>query len=176
MKMYYNGKKKKLIHRRGIMKRNIRFNVMLIIITLILLVGCSSESNRAIDTKGDSAQTVVENYFKYENEKNKDKLLTTLTEHFNAPNVVWGFDNLESTKIINIEEEMDEKVKEGYLHNGRGSINGITENNLKVYKVKYEVQYKNDGASPQNSGIYDWWYFVIRKDENSPWLIDDMGV
>ncbi|HBL05457.1 MULTISPECIES: DUF4829 domain-containing protein [unclassified Clostridium] len=158
------------------MKRNISFNVMLIIITLILLVGCSSESNRSIDTKGDSAQTVVENYFKYENEKNKDKLLTTLTEHFNAPNVVWGFDNLDSTKIISIEEEMNEKVKEGYLHNGRGSTNGTTENNLKVYKVKYEVKYKNDGASPQNSGIYDWWYFVIRKDENSPWLIDDMGV
>ncbi|WP_150844679.1 MULTISPECIES: DUF4829 domain-containing protein [unclassified Clostridium] len=159
------------------MKRNIRFNAMIMIsITLILLGGCSSESNRATDTKGDSAQTVVENYFKYENEKNKDKLLTTLTEHFNAPNVVWGFDNLESTKIINIEEEMDEKVKEGYLHNGRGSINGTTENNLKVYKVKYKVKYKNDEASPQNSGIYDWWYFVIRKDENSPWLIDDMGV
>jgi len=150
--------------------------MIMIIITLILLVGCSSESNRATDTKGDSAQAVVENYFKYENEKNKDKLLTTLTEHFNAPNVVWGFDNLESTKIINIEEEMDEKVKEGYLHNGRGSINGTTENNLKVYKVKYEVKYKNDEVSPQNSGIYDWWYFVIRKDENSPWLIDDMGV
>ncbi len=146
--------------------------MLIIIITLILLVGCSSESNRVTETKGDSAQTVVENYFKYKNEKNKDKLLTTLTEHFNAPNVVWGFDNLESTKIISIEEEMNEKVKEGYLRNGRGSINGTTENNLKVYKVKY----KNDGASPQNSEIYDWWYFVIRKDENSPWLIDDMGV
>ncbi|MGY5239278.1 DUF4829 domain-containing protein [Clostridium tertium] len=24
--------------------------------------------------------------------------------------------------------------------------------------------------------MYDYWYFLIRKDETSPWLIDDMGV
>nr|WP_238455622.1 DUF4829 domain-containing protein [Desulfolucanica intricata] len=29
---------------------------------------------------------------------------------------------------------------------------------------------------PLDSGTYDWWYFVIRKDENSQWLIDDFGV
>jgi hypothetical protein len=158
------------------MKGNLRFKVMLLIITLIILVGCSNDTNRVIDSKGDSAQTVVENYFKYKNEKNKDKLLTTLAEHYNAPNVVWGFDNLNSIKLVSIEEEMDEKFKEGYLHNGRGRTNGTTENNLKIYKVKYEVNYKNDGVGPQDSGIYDWWYFVIRKDEKSPWIIDDMGV
>lgn len=158
------------------MKGNLRINSILIIITLIVLVGCSKDSNRAIDSKGDSAQIVVENFFKYKNEKNKDKLLTTLTEHYNAPNVVWGFDNLDSVKILKIEEEKSENVKDGYLHNGRGSINGITENNIKVYKVKYEIKYKNDGVGPQDSGTYDWWFFVIRKDENSPWLIDDMGV
>ncbi|WP_350445884.1 DUF4829 domain-containing protein [Anaeromonas frigoriresistens] len=149
---------------------------MLVIITVSILVGCSNESKKVVDSKDDSAQTVVENYFKYKNEKNKDKLLTTLTEHWNTQNVVWGFENLDSIKIINIEEEKDEKVKEGYLNNGRGSINGIIENNLKIYKVKYEVKYKNEGVGSQDSGTYDWWYFVIRKDESSPWLIDDMGV
>lgn len=158
------------------MKVNLRVNIILIIITLIVFVGCSKDSNRPIDSKGDSAQMVVENFFKYKNEKNKDKLLTTLTEHYNAPNVVWGFDNLDSVKILKIEEEKNENAKESYLHNGRGSINGTTENNIEVYKVKYEIKYKNDGVGPQDSGIYDWWYFVIRKDENSPWLIDDMGV
>jgi hypothetical protein len=139
-------------------------------------VGCSSENNKKIDSKGDSAQTVVEKFFQYKNENNKDKLLTTLTEHWNAPNVVWGFENLESIKIINIEEEKDEKVKKGYLNNGRGSINETSENNLKVYNVEYDVKYKKDGVGPQDSGLYGWWFFVIRKDENSPWLIDDMGV
>lgn len=159
-----------------IVKKNLKFYIHIIIIASIMLVGCSNENNRKIDSKGDSAQTVVENYFQYNNEKNKDKLLTTLTEHWSAPNVVWGFENLDSIKIINIEEEKDEKIKKGYLSNGRGSINGTSENNLKVYKVMYDVKYKKDGVGPQDSGIYDWWYFVIRKDENSPWLIDDMGV
>lgn len=158
------------------MKGNLTCKIMIIIITFITLVGCSKESNRTVDFKDDSAKTVVENYFKYKNEKNKDNLLTTLTERFNAPNVVWGFENLDSTKIISIEEEKNEKIKEGYLNNGMGKINGTTENNLKIYKVRYEVKYKKDGVGPQDSRIYDWWYFLIRKDENSPWLIDDMGV
>ena len=157
-------------------KKILKIYVSIIITTLIILVGCSNENTTKIDSKADSAQTVVENYFQYKNEKNKDKLLTTLTEHWNAPNVVWGFENLDSIKIINIEEEKDEKVRNGYLSNGRGSINGTSENNLKVYKVKYDVKYKKDGVGPQDSGIYEWWYFVIRKDENMPWLIDDMGV
>ncbi|UZW16277.1 DUF4829 domain-containing protein [Clostridium pasteurianum] len=29
--------------------------------------------------------------------------------------------------------------------------------------------------SSQNSGKKLWWFTVIRKDENSPWLIDEFG-
>lgn len=159
------------------MKGNLKFNILLIIITVIIVVGGLTVFNSMeVDSKAHSAQRVVENFFQYKNEKNKDKLLITLTEHWNAPNVIWGFENLDSIKIINIEEEKNEKVKKVYLSNGRGSINGTTENNLKVYKVIYEVKYKNDGVGPEDSGTYDSWYFVIRKDENSPWLIDEMGV
>ncbi|MGV8981136.1 DUF4829 domain-containing protein [Clostridium sp.] len=159
------------------MKRKSLNFIMLFIIAVIIFVGCSKEIAKvAVNSQSDSAQTVVEKYFKYKNEKNKDNVLTTLTEHFNAPNVVWGFENLDSIKIINIEKESKDTVIKGYLNNGNGSENGTTEINLKVYKVKYEVKYKKDGIGPQDSGTYDWWYFVIRKDENSQWLIDDFGV
>lgn len=160
----------------AIMKKNLKFYISIIMITLIMLVGCSNDNNTKIDSKGDSAQTVVKNSFQYTNEKNKEKLLTTFTEHWNDPNVDWGFENLDSIKIINIEEDKDKNVREGYLKYGGGIKNGTTENNLKVYKVKYDVKYKKDGVGPQDSGIYDSWYSVIRKDENSPWLIDDSGV
>lgn len=138
----------------------------------------NSSNTTSVDTdvEDDPAQTVVEKYFLYKNEKNKDKLLTTLTEHYNAPNVAWGFENLNSIKIIDIQEEKSDSVRKGYLNNGRGRVHGTIEKNLKVYKVRYEVKYKRDGVGPQDSGTYDWWYFVIRKDENSPWLIDDFGV
>lgn len=154
------------------MKKFLKVYISIIIVTLILISGCSNENT----TKIDSAQTVVENFFDYKNEKNKDKSLTTLTERYNSPNVVWGFENLDSIKIINIEEEMDEQFKNTYLNAGRGSINGTLENNIKVYKVKYDVKYKEDGIGPEDSGIYEKWFFVIRKKENSQWLIDDMGV
>lgn len=119
-------------------------------------------------------QKVVENYFKYMNEKNKEKLLENLTEWHN--NMIWGFENLDYIKIINIEEETNENQKKGYLYNGNGKINETKEENLKVYRVDYEVKYKKDGVGPQDSGKYTWWFFVIRKSSSSPWLIDDFGV
>lgn len=67
-------------------------------------------------------------------------------------------------------------IRDGYIRNGRGSINNTTSENLKVYNVDYEVKYKRDGIVPQDSGTYEWWYFLIRENKNSPWLIDDFGV
>lgn len=129
------------------------------------------------DSQGDSPQTVIEKYFQYKNEKSKDKIVTTMTERYNSPNVDWGFDNLDSIKVINIEEEKDDPARRLYLLKGRGRVNGTTENNLKVCKVKYEVKFIKDGMGPvpRNIGVYEQLYFVIRKDENSPWLIDDIG-
>lgn len=122
------------------------------------------------------AMEVVEKYFKYSDEKNEKGVLSTLTDRWNAPNIVWELGNLEYIDLNFIEEETDQKQYESYLKNGRGSINGTTMENLIVFKVMYEVEYKNDYVSSQESGMYEWWFFLIRKDENSPWLIDDMGV
>lgn len=128
----------------------------------------------AINIGSLDSQKIVENYFKYMNEKNKEKLLENLTEWHN--NTIWGFENLDYIKILNIEEETNENQKNGYLYNGNGKINGTTEENLKVYRVEYEVKYKKDGVGPQDSGKYTWWFDVIRKSSSSPWLIDDFGV
>lgn len=172
-----NKKLKNKLNGRKFMKLKNSTLIIIFCLVVIIFSGCSEESTKISDTsKKDSAQTVVEKFFQYKNEKNKKKILTTLTDHWNAPNMVWGFENLDSIKIISIEEEKSDSVRKGYLSNGRGSVNNTTEENLKVYKVKYDVKYKKDGIGPQDSGIYDWWEFVIRKDENSPWLIDDMGV
>lgn len=143
------------------MKRFLGLSSLIIIVISIFLMGCSN-----------SNQTVIKNHFKYVKEKNLGKILTTLTER--NSNAYWDFDNLESIKLINIEEEKNEKFKQSYLLYGEGKTNGTTEKNLKVYKVNYEIKYKNDTLQPQTSGIYDWWYLVIRKDENSPWLIDEV--
>lgn len=121
-------------------------------------------------------QEVVENYFKYMNVKNKEKLLENLTEEYKAANMVWGFENLDYIKILNLEEETDPTQKNGYLTNGKGKYNGTKEENLKVFRVNYEVKYKDDNVGPQPSGKYIWWFFVIRENSSSPWIISEFGV
>lgn len=146
----------------------------LVLILILALIPMSCSKNK--EDSNIDPQTVVENYFKYCNEKDKDKVLTTLTKRYDTPNMVWGFDNLEYQKIISIVEEQDSNFAKGYLSNGNGSVNGTKAENLKVFKIEYEVKYKQDGIGPQDSGKYMWWFYVIREDEKSPWLIDDMGV
>jgi len=149
--------------------------LILLLITIALSIGLIACNSSTQDSLNDDSKSVVENHFIHENEKNKDKLLTTLTNHYKQDNTDWGFDNLDSIKIVNINEELNEGIRDGYLRDGRGSINNTAPENLKVYKVDYEVKYKRDGIGPQDSGTYEWLYFLIREDKNSPWLIDDFG-
>lgn len=44
------------------------------------------------------------------------------------------------------------------------------------YDVKYDVKYKEGTITARDSGVYEEWYWVIRENSNSPWVIDDAGV
>lgn len=65
-----------------------------------------------------------------------------------------GFKNSDSINIINIEEEIDEHFKSIDLNGGIGIINGTLENNAKVYKVEFDVKYKEEGFGPKDIWIY----------------------
>ncbi|EJP6473716.1 DUF4829 domain-containing protein [Clostridium sporogenes] len=149
--------------------------VSIILICLVVCMGYFIERSYNAQNQSLEPQKVVENYFKYYNEKNKEKILNTLTEVHDGPNVAWGFENLEYIKLNSIKEEKDSKQKEAYMKYGRGTINGVKEENVIIYKVNYKVKYKKDEIEPQNSGSYEIWFTLIRKDKKSPWLIDDMG-
>ncbi|MCW6108972.1 DUF4829 domain-containing protein [Clostridium sporogenes] len=69
----------------------------------------------------------------------------------------------------------EEKDKEGYIKNGRGTITKAKEENIIIYKVDYEVKYKTGAITPQDSSSYETWFTLIRKDKNSPWVIDEVG-
>lgn len=147
-----------------------------IILTLFILCSCGIKStNKTADSQSNSPQNVVEKFFQYKNEKDKSKLLTTLTEHWNDQNVIWDFGSFDSIKITNIEELKNKLVNEGYLKHGRGAVNGTTETNLAVFNVEYETKYRKYFIGPEASNKCSWQFFVIRKDVNSPWLIDDFG-
>lgn len=118
---------------------------------------------------------VVENYYKYKNEKNKEGMLSTLTKGYNESNIESLFKKLDYIKITNISEETNPQLKEGYLHDGKGKTNGVKSENVKVYKVFYDVKYKDGAQAAEKDGKNQCWFYVIRKDNNSPWLIDDIG-
>ncbi len=149
-------------------------NVVLIILIIIIfsVMACSKQDTSQIE----NSQSVVENYFNSMNEKNVDEHLKILSENERKNQGKINFDKIEYINIISIDEEMDTKFKEGYLKNGQGEGKGISEENLKVYRVKYDVKYKEGTITARDSGTYEEWYWVIRENSNSPWGIDDAGV
>ncbi|QAT41627.1 DUF4829 domain-containing protein [Clostridium sp. JN-9] len=149
----------------------------MIVIVLLILTGCSRSGKQAADSKKQSLQPrqVIENYFKYYNEKNREGILSTQTEVNNTPNIEFGFENLKYIRLISMSEDTNPRQKEAYMKYGRGSINGVKEENVLIYKVKYDVKYKKNEVGPQDSGMYTKWVTIIRKDKNSPWLIDEIG-
>lgn len=151
--------------------------IVLLLFLAIVFSGCSKVKTQISDSKNQQLQPkqVIDSYFKYYNEKNREGVLSTETEVNKAPNVVFGFENLKYIKLISMWEDTNPKQKEAYMKYGRGSVNGVKEENVIIYKVKYDVKYKKDGIGPQDSGIYIKWFTIIRKDKNSPWLIDDIG-
>jgi PBP1b-binding outer membrane lipoprotein LpoB len=151
--------------------------IVLLIFLAIVFSGCSKVKTQVTDSQKQPLQPnqVIDNYFRYYNEKNREGVLSTQTEVNKAPNIVFGFENLKYIKLISMSEDTNTKQKEAYMKYGRGSINGVKEENVIIYKVKYDVKYKKNGIGPQDSGIYIKWFTVIRKDNNSPWLIDDIG-
>jgi hypothetical protein len=160
----------------------------LILCVSLIFSGCTNVTKSNKDTSSNSKQVVeknrsiqnspkqvVKNYFKYKNEKNKNDIEKLLTKDSLGPNHTWGFEDLEYIKLININEETNPTFKDGYLSNGRGSINGVKKENVKVYKVDYNVKYKEGAVTAEKNGKNTSWFFVIRKDKNSPWLIDGQG-
>lgn len=151
--------------------------ILIVLFLTYILTGCSLTDKKTNISNSDklTPKEVVENYFKYYNEKSNSGVFSTLTKWHNTPNMNFEFDNLKSIKLMDIAEDLDSKQKEAYMKHGRGSINGVKKENIKIYKVTFYVKLKKDGASALSSGLHAESFTVIRKNETSPWLIDDHG-
>lgn len=145
----------------------------LIIFSLIILIGYGNKSISTNTNNSLQPKQVIENYFKFYNEKNRQGLSTTLTKWHDQSNVDFGLDNLIFIKLVSIGSN-DMTTVNAYLGCGRGSVNGVKPNNVVAYKVIYVSLY-NKWASPWPSGIQTESLTLIRESDNAPWLIDDMG-
>lgn len=122
---------------------------------------------------------VIEQYFKYYNQKNLQGLNSLTAERSNSSETNWGFDNLEYIKLINIVEDTNQANKETHIHSRMYVIDAdkvkLELENIIIFKVDFEVKYKKEGIGPRDSGRDTYYYILIRKDKNSPWLIEDYG-
>ncbi len=163
-------------------KKGVLIGILVVIIVTVSLISVNifskNDGSNKINTKGQLLQPkqVVENYINYlnKNDKKTQKNLTT-KEYYS---IIWGRGSKDTNnikyinyiKIKSISEETNPFQKESYLKNGKGRTNGTTEDNIKIYKIEYisvDWVFHRDKRTR--------WCTVIRKDKNSPWLIDDWG-
>jgi len=145
----------------------------LIIFSLIILIGYGNKSISTNTNNSLQPKQVIENYFKYYNQKDRQGLLSTLTSWHDQPNVVFGLENLKFIKLVSIGNE-DMRITNSYLYFGRGKVNGVEEKNVVSYKVTYISVYSKD-TPPWSVGLHTKYFTLIKESDNAPWLIDDSG-
>lgn len=118
----------------------------------------------------DAAKTVIAEYVRAFNAKDREAALATMTEYHNAPNMIL-WEGEETLEIEITSYDPDDPNREGYLTSGRGSENGTALENVIVFRGDYTVTYP-DGTVD----VYDNWLFIlVRENADSPWKIDDWG-
>ena len=149
----------------------------------MILTGCKTESpkDKNVQTTLSKPKVVIEEFFKYYNQKNLQGINSLTTEKSHSSESSWGFDNLEYIKVINIIEDNNQADKESYIRSRKkGQIIDMEKEkseleNIIIFKVDFEVKYIKDGIGSSDSGRDNYNYILIRKDSNSPWLIDSFG-
>lgn len=74
------------------------------------------------------------------------------------------------------DEEKSNNFIEGYMKNGKGSVNGVKAENVIVLLSNFDVDASGgDGSLNPNSAYSNWNWILIRDSETSNWRIDDWG-
>lgn len=77
--------------------------------------------------------------------------------------------HIEKISLTYIKEETNESILKAYIKDNKS----IESENLKVYKVNYEVSYNNNSSEDKyKDGVYESWFFLNRKNSYSKWSID----
>jgi hypothetical protein len=179
------------------MKRNSLYPILCVLLVIICICGCSSQKvKEALPTVSSTptitssltptptptsapapaedtrARGVLEKHFQYLSAKDEEGAKTTISEDKRI-NMTFQTDRMDYIKVISITYDPSDKPRKQYLVNGRGAVNGTLPENLQIFTVTYEVKYHTEAA--QASGTYTDDYILIRKNADTPWLVDDWG-
>jgi hypothetical protein len=144
-----------------------------LILFCILLVGCSSRTTTKQNIKVDlsTPEGVIDAHFKYADAKDSDKSLSLFTNREKKLIAGGDLNDIKSIKVKSITEETDPKIREGYSKGGPGKEAGVKDENFKIFRVSFDQKEKYQFKAKN----YISWFTIVRKDANSPWLIDEIG-
>jgi hypothetical protein len=85
------------------------------------------------------------------------------------------FKGCELTDLWYSENKSNERIDD-YLKYGKGSSNGIKEENIIVLLSNFEVNSRGgDGSFEPNSNYSDWTWILVRDTHSDDWRVDDWG-
>jgi hypothetical protein len=133
-----------------------------------VIIGCGKSSGY----KEILPDEVIRRHVQFLDEKNVDAAESCLVKE-RRNQIDWQLDHKKHIRILSLQEEKNDAVAKSYMETGRGSITHPYQ--LKVFKVALETEYTS-GTFLFDTDKDNWYYFVVKKTEESPWLIDDWGV
>lgn len=147
--------------------RNNQLVAILILIPMLIFTFFVTIKSEGFTPVDDSEQ-IIHKYFILKNERDIDSLSSLLTTYESISILESQLKYLDKISLIYIKEETNESILNSYLKNN----NSISPENLKVYKVNYEVSYNDSAPDSFKNGVYESWFFLTRKNVHSQWLID----
>lgn len=145
--------------------------VAVIVVIAFVFVGCFAYIFLGSVPSGDASN--VSHSDKHNSQKFTDEEINEAID-----SVKRKFTDFEGCTLTEIyfDEECNNKETLSYLSNGRGSVNGVTQENVIILISSFDVDESGgDGSFNSNSTYNGWKWILIRTDKDSDWVVDDWG-
>lgn len=144
--------------------------IILLFTSVLLLVGITgcSNSKEIVDLEKynlEEPKEVIKAYFDSLNAHDEDTFKKLITGDETSP---YFSDDVGKFKLLDIKDDTDNSLKNSYLNNGMGSIKKPYD--VICFSVYYKVKYKGLKSDEDRRFVT-----LIKENENSPWLIDEIG-
>ena len=148
-------------------------SILILISLTTFAVSCtkeySTETESSIKTlyvsQDENAINTIKSYFKYMTLKDEIGVNSTLSEQFKIKDN-FRFDNLISKKYKSHEFIDNKTLYESYIKESLKKPDIININDLQIFKVNYEVLYKDDSKEPIDSSLTSNTFYLVR-DKNT---------
>ncbi|WP_249313659.1 DUF4829 domain-containing protein [Congzhengia minquanensis] len=149
-----------------------KFRVLIIISVLVLLIILCYTLYIPTRPHGMSPEETVNYYFEQYNDKNIKKINSITHPSHRSNGAELDFNKLISVKVINLQEEKDSnKIFFDYKE-----VYSSPPYQVSMVRAKYDIQFKGEFGSTTRSGINETNFYLIKKHEDSDWLIVSMGL